>query len=115
MKYTERVNGFQITDPTYLGRPPKDTPIRYDIVKWVKYPEPVKAVVIEEGKSKGIQEVSEYCYVVGQLEWDKKDGGFDFRSIGMRWLEAKPDEAVVQMVLDFADQIGKQLSEEEDY
>lgn len=34
MTYTPRTDGIQITDPTYIGKPPENTPPRFDVVKW---------------------------------------------------------------------------------
>ena len=109
--YTDRVDGFQIADPTYIGLPPAGTPPTFDVVKWFQYDEPVRAIDMYSGEEK---EVSEGCIVVAVLTWNRKEDSFDFRSILMRWLEEKPTEAVVRMVLDFAEQKGKELAEQDE-
>lgn len=118
MEYTDRVDGFQIRDVTYIGLPPKDTPPSYDIVKWVQT-DPHEVMCFEtgkDGKLHGEKKVSaEYCFSVGQLVWNKKEDSFKFESVLMRWLEEKPSEAVVQMILDFAEKKGKELYEWEDF
>ena len=101
MDYTERVEGFQIRDVTYLGRPPKNAPITYDIVKWNKYDKPQRARVIQNGVDCGELDVTEYCYSVAFLEWDAHEKWFELKSVGMRFVEAKPSEAVMDMILDF--------------
>lgn len=35
-EYTERVEGYQIRDVLYFGKPPENAPIRFDIVKWFR-------------------------------------------------------------------------------
>ena len=110
MTYTDRVDGFQIRDVTYLGLPPKDTPPTFDIVKWVQC-EPYQARDFRTGERKTY---TEYCYSVGSLVWDKHDGGFDFRSVGLRWLESLPNKDVVDMVLRFAHEKSKELLREDD-
>jgi len=110
MNYTDRVEGFQICDPTYIGLPPKGTPPQYDIVKWEQH-SPIEAVDWETRKKKTI---TESCYVVGWLKWDSREGAFDFCSCGMRWLESAPSKAVVDMVLKFAEEKAKELEAKDD-
>lgn len=110
MNYTDIVDGYQIMDVTYIGLPPKDTPPMYDIAKWVDC-EPQKAFDWRTGEEKS---VTRYCYSVGRLEWDKKEGWWRFKSVGTRWLEAKPNDAVVNMVLKFCDDKAKELQYETD-
>lgn len=111
MKYTERIEGYQIRDVTYIGMPPKDTPPKYDIVKWAVAEPPYEALDIGTGKRKM---VTEYCYTVGTLVWNRKEPCFEFESVGLRWLEAKPSEAVVDMILEFAEKKAKELETEDD-
>ena len=112
MNYTERIDGYQIRDVTYIGLPPADTPPKYDIVKWewVVADPPYEALNITTGKR---EMVTEYCYTVGTLVWNKKEPCFEFESCGLRWLEEKPPEAVVDMVLKFAEEKAKELEEED--
>lgn len=111
MEYTERVDGFQIRDVVYIGLPPKGTSPKFDVVKWVTLDPPLDIVNLETGKK---QTITEHCYTVGWLEWDEKGGGFDFKSCGLRWLEADPTQAVINMVLDFADKKAEELEREND-
>lgn len=112
MFYTERINGFQIADPTYIGLPPKDTPPTFDVIKWFKTdPHEVCSVVRDkDGRWKTEKTIkSEFCYVVGVIEWDQHEEDFLFRSIGLRWLEEKPTEAVVNMILKFCAEKEKEM------
>ena len=111
MNYTERIEGYQIRDVTYIGLPPKDTPPKYDIVKWAVADPPYEALDLISGKRKL---VTEYCYTVGRLVWNRKEPCFEFESCGLRWLEEKPSEAVVDMVLKFAEEKAKELEEEDE-
>lgn len=105
MNYTDIVDGIQIRDVTYIGLPPKDTPPTFDIVKW-KDCEPQKVRDLRTGEWKTM---TRYCWSVATLEWDRHEGWWRFKSVGTRWLEARPTEAVVQMVLDFCDNKAKEL------
>ena len=110
MNYTGRIDGFQIRDVTYIGLPPKNTPPQYDIVKWVKADKPYEAIDWETNKP---VLVSEYCYSVARLVWDSKEPCFDFESVGLRWLEANPTQAVIDMVLKFAEEKEKELENDD--
>ncbi len=103
MNYTERIDGFQIRDVVYIGLPPPNTPPQFDIVKWESC-EP-REVYDFHGKKKMM---SEYCYSVATLKWNTEEKSFSFQSVGLRWLEIKPSDAVKKMVMDFA------LSKEEE-
>jgi len=109
MNYTERIDGFQICDPTYLGPPPKDAPLQYDVVKWEQHA-PIEALEWKTGKR---IMMTESCYVVGWLKWDSHEGSFDFYSCGLRWLEARPTDAVIDMVLKFAEERTEKILEAE--
>ncbi|MBP5710003.1 MAG: hypothetical protein J6W84_03395 [Bacteroidales bacterium] len=99
MYYTERIDGFQICDPTYLGDPPEGLPPTFDVVKWVQT-EPQEVVNMRTGK----KEIStEYCYVVAWLKWNAKEPCFEFQSCGLRWLGANPTQRVIDAILDFAE------------
>ena len=119
MNYTPRVCGYQIKDVTYVGLPPKGTPPRFDIVKWNQYDAPKLVHCFEKSSDGswadlGMQERTEYCFVVGVLEWNAHEPCFEFRSIGTRWLEENPPQEVVEMVLRFAKEKGKELEADED-
>lgn len=94
--YTERVNGVQIRDVIWV-RDPGKIPPKFDVVKWS---------TDESGR--------EYCYSIAQLEWDPHEPCFDFRSIGLRWLEdpASSDKEVIKMILDFCERVSKELEED---
>lgn len=108
MNYTERVDGFQITDPSFLpGHEPKVPSLQYDIVKW-EQDEPFEAYDMNTGEKKIC---TEYCYVVAVLKWDCKEPAMDFRSIGMRWFEANPTPAAIEMVNKFVEEKSRELDE----
>lgn len=110
MEYTDIVDGYQIRDVTYIGLPPKDTPPKFDIVKWYDC-EPHRAIDLMTGEERT---VTRCCYSVAFLEWDRHEGWWRFRSVGTRWLEEKPTDAVVNMVLKFCDEKAKELQYETD-
>ena len=85
-EYTGRYKGFQIRDATYLGEPPTDIPPTFDVVKWDN-----------DGQ------IEEYCYTVGTLEYNAKEPCFEFKSCGLRWLEAHPDEDVENWIIKWCD------------
>ena len=85
-EYTERYKGFQIRDVVYLGDPPQDAPLQYDVVRWEK----------DNGGR-------DYCWSVGHLEYNAKEPCFEFKSCGLRWLEAKPDEDVMNWVIKWCE------------
>lgn len=81
-EYTGRYKGFQIRDVVYLGEPPTDIPPTFDVVKW------------DNNGS-----INEYCYTVGKLEYNAKEPCFEFKSCGLRWLKAHPDEDVENWII----------------
>lgn len=99
-EYTPIVDGFQIRDIVYLGLD-SDYKIEnnFDIVKWVKC-DPHNVIDVKTGKEKTIDQ---YCYSVGRLEWDEKEESFNFKSIGLRWLESNPSTKVIKMILGFCE------------
>lgn len=52
-------------------------------------------------------------YVIANLEWNEKEGDFDFESVGMRWLEAAPSKEVCDMILRFCNKMAKEYEEED--
>ena len=102
-EYTPIVDGFQIRDIVTLENFASDTypenPTRFDIVKWVEC-EPYKATDLKTG-----EEIikSKYCYSVGTLEYNPKEPCFEFKSIGLRWLEENPSKKVIKMILGFCE------------
>ena len=111
MNYTERVEGYQIRDVVYFGKPPKDAPELYDIVKWNTHDKPFEAI---DGTTGERITVTESCYTVGFLEWNRREPCFEFKSCGLRWLEENPPKEVIDMVLKFAEEKGKELEAEDD-
>ena len=105
--YTDIVDGYQIRDVTYIGLPPKDTPPTFDIVKHVDC-EPFEAVNMETGKR---QTYTHYTYSVAFLRWDAHEDWWRFEPVGTRWLEDKPSETVIDMVLKFCEKKAKELNE----
>lgn len=91
-EYTERYKGFQIRDVSYLGEPPTDIPPTFDVVKWESCDTPIEAF-----------EFKEYCYSVGHLEYNEREPCFEFKSCGLRWLEAHPDEDVENWIIKWCD------------
>ena len=117
-EYTERVEGFQIRDIIYFGKRPIDAPIRFDIVKWYQEKKPYIGTVYystDSGEFVAKEELRmEHCYSVGTLEWNSREPQFEFESVGLRWLEEKPSDAVIDMILNFCREMGKELEEELD-
>lgn len=111
-EYTPRVDGFQIRDVTYVGLPPKDAQPKYAVVKWVQREKPIEVYDLRLGQTRLS---SEYCYVCADLEWDADEGCFEFRGIGLRFLEAHPSEAVMDMILDFCEKKAKEILASEGY
>ena len=116
MDYTDRVDGYQVRDVVYLGKPPENEPLRYSIDKWVPE-EPHMGIVYHIVDGRFVPEekmITEYCYSVGHIEWNNKDGTFEFSSVGLRWLEEAPGRAVINMILAFCMQKRKEILIEED-
>ena len=113
-EYTPIVDGFQIRDIVTLENFGSNTypenPKRFDIVKWVEC-EPYKATDLKTGK-----EVikTKHCYSVGTLEWNQKEPCFEFKSVGLRWLESNPSERVIKMILGFCSMMESILNENYD-
>ena len=96
--YTERVDGIQIRDVTYLSDyEPENKPIQYDVVKWVTRKEPVEVTDLT-GKKKLS---TEYCYSIATLIWDEDEEAFDIESVGLRLIEAKLTERAQDMIVAF--------------
>lgn len=65
---------FEIRDPVYFGKTPKDAPLVYDIVKW------------DEDKSE-----PRVCFSIGFLEWNERELCFEMKSVGLRFLKYRED------------------------
>lgn len=85
-EYTERYKGFQIRDVCYVEEPPKDEPLKYDVVQWYR---------------RDFSE--EFCWSVANLVYDPKEPCFDLESIGLRWLECHPDEDVENWIIKWCE------------
>lgn len=113
-EYTERIDGFQIRDVSYFGKPPANAPIRFDIVKWFPEEEPYVGTVYHSTPTGFVSKkelVTEHCYSVARLEWNDNEPCFEFYSVGLRWLEEKPSDAVVDMILKFCEEKEKEIYE----
>lgn len=56
---------------------------------------------------------SEYCFSIGMLTWDKKEGGFEFESSGLRYFENYID-GLNEWIMKFCkEQTYEYLSEED--
>lgn len=111
-EYTPIVDGFQIRDIVYIGTEPfaesESSLQEFDIIKWEEC-EPHE--IIDEITNKR-KVITKFCYSVGFLEWDKKESCFEFKSVGLRWLEANPTERVIKMILMFCKMMEIILSPE---
>ena len=97
--YTERVDGIQIRDVMYLlGYEPENSPIKYDVVKWVTRAKPIEVTDLDTGKKKLS---TEYCYSIATLIWDEDEEAFDIEGVGLRLIEAKLTERAQDMILAF--------------
>ena len=112
-EYTGRYKGFQIRDVAYLGEPPTDIPPTFDVVKWECY-DAQEVVQLPNGESILLNKnnLEEYCYTVGTLEYNAKEPCFEFKSCGLRWLEAHPDEDVENWIIKWCDYKLQELYED---
>ena len=111
--YTDRVDEYQIRDVTYFGKPPKDAPIEFDIVKWIKT-EPQEVIYVDFDENICEKRMStEHCYSVGRLVWNAHEPCFEFESVGLRWLEEKPGDAVIDMILKFCAEKEREILDDE--
>lgn len=100
--YTDEWNGFQFRAPIYLDG--HFEPYKFDLVLWQDH-KPYEVVDIYTGKKKMS---NRSCFSVAQLNWDTKDHCFDFRSIGLRYLQYRID-GLEKFILDFCETMEKQL------
>lgn len=108
-EYTPIVDGFQIRDiicVTSLNKYP-EKPKKFDVVKW----EECEPLTVTDGETGEEKQITKYCYSVGNLEWDSKEPCFEFKSIGLRWLESKPSERVIDMIIGFCEMMKPVLKE----
>lgn len=98
-EYTPIVENIQIRDIMNLFNLNEypENPKRFDIVKWVEC-DPFETLDYKTSEKK----ISDkYCYSIGTLEWNPHEPCFEFKSIGLRWLEANPSKKVINMILGF--------------
>ena len=71
-----KFKNFEIRKPTFISDPPSDDYYRYhyDLVLWT-----------EDNDNRP------YCFSIAQLVYDKKEGGFEFESVGLRYLQYRED------------------------
>ena len=114
-EYTGRYKGFQIRDVAYLGEPPTDIPPTFDVVKWECYDAGQVVKTLDGERVTTLYDGShleEYCYTVGTLEYNAKEPCFEFKSCGLRWLEAHPDEDVENWIIKWCDYKLQELYED---
>lgn len=78
---------FEIRDVSYLGEPPKDRPIKFDLVKCQEC-EPHEVLDLETGEKKVS---TKYCFSIARLWWNDKEPCLEFESVGLRYLEYRED------------------------
>lgn len=105
--YTDEWNGFQFRAPVYIDG--HFDPYKFDLVLWQEH-KPYEVVDSYSGKRKMC---SRSCFSVAQLDWDTKDHCFDFRSIGLRYLQYRID-GLEKFIMDFCESMEDQLYHEED-
>lgn len=91
---------FEIRPTTTLdGSTPRN---RYELVKWKKYPSPIEVVDLVTGETK---EQQHGCFVIAFLEYNEKEPCWEFRSVGLRYLEYREDglEDYIQAYLRLLD------------
>lgn len=92
-----RFNKFGFSKVIYFGDLDRDVfPNKIDIVKWENI-SPTEVIDWKTGKRKTI---TEYCYVIAQLEWNDHEPCWEFKSIGTRYLEDGTEE-LNKWILDF--------------
>ena len=52
-----------------------------------------------------------YCYSVAHMVYDEREDWFDFKSIGLRWLEEHPDIDVENWIVDWCKYKVRELRE----
>lgn len=110
--FPDPVDGIKIERVTYFpGCEPAnaDTERRFAITKTVSC-KPYEATDLRTGEKKVHTTNS---YVIADLEWNEKEGDFDFESVGLRWIEAAPSKEVCDMILKFCNKMTKLYNEED--
>ena len=110
MKYTERVDGFQIADVSWLVPPENSHPLRFDVIKWYEH-KPEEQTNLYTGEKRT---VTENCYSVGTIGYNRKEHYFEFKSVGMRWIAAHPTKKAENMVIDFVERMQNWINDNVD-
>lgn len=103
--YTDIWNGFQFRAPAYLDG--HFEPHQFDLVKWEEC-EPHEVIDWYTGEKKIS---TRYCFSIATLIWNKKEPGFEFESVGLRYLENRID-GLEKFILDFCETIESELEED---
>ena len=72
---------------------------RFELVKWYDH----NPVPVTDGRTGEKKMSTRSCFVVAWLEWNAKEPCFEFKSCGLRWLEAHPDEDVENWIIKWCD------------
>ena len=102
MNFTPIIDDFQISDVTYLDGRKEERPKKFAIEKYYNT-EPTEVINAETGEK---ETKNRFRYVVGWLEWDSHESGFNFKSCGLRWLECEPTERAIKMICGFAEMMA---------
>lgn len=102
---------FEICRPTFVGgKIPKEYENDWDIVLWQDH-DPIE---VTDGRTGEKRISTRGCMSVAFLRWDNKEGGYDFESCGLRWLEYGTEDAA-KWIYAFAQFAEKALSLENEY
>ena len=78
---------FEIRDITYLGAPPNDGVVRFDLVKW----EEDERCETADWKTNEKKISNRSCFSIARLCWNSKEPCFKLESVGLRYLEYRED------------------------
>lgn len=96
---------FAIRDVVYVDG--HSNPNKYDIVKYEDH-EPLIAIDCDTGEKKVL---TRSCFSIGTLTWDEKEGGFEFKSCGLRYLKHRED-GLEDLILFFTNMETKKRKDE---
>lgn len=102
-EYTEVWNNFQFRQPIYLDGHFEAN--KFDLVKWVNC-EPREVLNMETGEK---EIMSRYCFSIGRLIWNPREPGFNFESIGLRYLEERVD-GLEEFILNFCKEMEEEIN-----
>lgn len=103
--YTDEWNGFQFRAPCYVDG--HFEPCKFDLIKWVDN-EPIEVLDLYTGEKKIS---TRHCFSIAQLTWNDHEQGFDFKSVGLRYLEHRTD-GLEKFIFDFCDMMEQVLLKE---